>query len=75
MTSKDMQKVVLSKYEKGDGRTKIFQDLKGTISLSTIVRWCRRICESGSINLSQTPGRPRIIRAKGAIEKVKTGLK
>ena len=31
MKSKDMQKVVLSKYEKADGTTKIFQDLNGTI--------------------------------------------
>ena len=36
MKSKDMQKVVVSKYEKGDGTTKIFQDLTGTLSLSTI---------------------------------------
>ena len=31
MKSKDLQKVVLSKYRKGDGRTKIFQDLKDII--------------------------------------------
>ena len=74
MKSKDMQKVVLSKYEKGDGTTKIFQDLNDTISLSMIQRWCRRLYESGSINLSKTPGRARIIRTKGAIEKVKTPL-
>ena len=70
--SKDMQKVVLSKYEKGDGTTKIFQDLNGTISLSTIERWCRGIRQSGSINLSKLSGRPRIIRTKGSIEKMKT---
>ena len=69
-----MQKVVLSKYEKDDGTTKIFQDLNGTISVSMIERWCRRICESGSINLSKPPGRPKIIRTKGAIEKVQTPL-
>ena len=38
MKSKDLQKVILSRYEKGDGTTKIFQDLKGTISLSMIGR-------------------------------------
>ena len=74
MKSKDVQKFVLSKYEKGDGTTKIFQDLNSTISLSTIERWCRRIRENGSINLSKLPGRPRIIQSKGAIEKVKTRL-
>ena len=73
MKSKDVQNVVLSKYEKGDGRTKIFQDLNDTISLLTIEKWCRQqIRESGSINLSKLPSRSRIIRTKRAIEKVKT---
>ena len=71
MKSKHVQKFVLSTYENGDGATKIFQDLNSTISLSTIERWCRRILESGSINLSKSSARPRIIRTKGGIEKVK----
>ena len=66
MKSKDVQKVVFSKYEKGDGTTKIFQDLNGAISLPTIERWCRRIYECGSINLSKSPSRPKIIRTQGA---------
>ena len=74
MKSKDVQKFLLSKYEKDDGTTKTFKDLNGTISLSTIERWYRRIRQSGSINLSKLPGHPRIIRTKGAIEKVKTRL-
>ena len=74
MKSKDVQKVVLSKYEKADGTTKIFQDLNSTIILSTIEQWCRRSRKSDSINLSKPLGRPRIIRTKGAIEKVKTQL-
>ena len=61
MKSEHVQKVVLSKYEKGNGTTKIFQDPNGTISLSTTERWYRRSRESGSINLSKPPGRPRII--------------
>jgi hypothetical protein len=36
MKSKDLQKLVLSKYENGDGPTKIFRDLNGAISLATI---------------------------------------
>ena len=74
MNSKDVKKVVLSKYEKGDGTMKVFQELNDTISLSTIERWCRQIFESDSINLSKPPGRPRIVRIKGTIEKVKTPL-
>ena len=54
MNSKDVQKIVLSKYEKDDVTTKVFQDLNGTISPSTIERWRRRIHESDSINLSKT---------------------
>ena len=74
MKSKGVQKVVLSKYEKDDETTKIFPDLNGAIGLSTNRRWSRRIHESDSINLSKSPDRPRIIRTKGAIEKVKTPL-
>lgn len=59
MKHKDLQNLVLSKYEKGDGSTKIFHDLNGAISLSTIERWCRTIHETGSINLSKSLGRPR----------------
>ena len=70
MKSKDVQNIVLSKYEQGDETTKIFEDLNGTIRLSTIERWCRRIRESNSINLSKPPARPRIIRTKGTIENV-----
>ena len=72
MKSKDLQKAVRSMYEKGDGTRKIFQELNSTIPLWIIERWCRRIRESGSINLSKLPGSPRIIRTRGAIEKVKT---
>ena len=74
MKTKDIEMIVLSKYEKSDGTTKIFQDLNGTISVSTLKQWCRRIRRSDSINLSKSPGRPRIIRTKEAIEKVKTPL-
>ncbi|CAF3467957.1 unnamed protein product [Rotaria socialis] len=74
MKSKDLQKLVLSKYENSDGTTKIFHDLNGTISLSTIERWYRRIRESGSISLFIPPGRQRTIRMKGAFQKSKTRL-
>ena len=74
MKSKDMQKVLLSKYAKGDGTAKIFQDLNNAISLSMFERWCRRIRQSGSINLSKPSGHPRIIQTNQAIEKVKIPL-
>ena len=48
--------------------------MNGTINLSTVERWFRQIRESGSINLCTSSARPRIIRTKEAIEKVKTPL-
>ena len=38
MKSKDLQKVVLSKYQNGDNPTKIYRDLNGGIGLRTIKR-------------------------------------
>jgi len=36
MKSKDLQKIVFSKYQNGDGPTKIHRDLSGGLSLNTI---------------------------------------
>ena len=43
MKSKDLQNVVLSKYQNGDTPTKIYHDLSGAIGLRTIKRWCQMI--------------------------------
>ena len=61
MKSKDLQKLVLSKYENGDGTTKIFPGLNGAICLSMAERCCRRICEVNSINLVNLLGCSRTI--------------
>ena len=74
MKSKDLQKVVLSKYQNSDTPTKIHRDLNGGISLRTIKRWCPMIRQSGSIKLSSPPGSPRFARRKGNIQKVKHRL-
>ena len=71
MKSKDIQKLVLSKYKNGHGPTKISRDLNGSLSLPTIERWCKSIRGTGCINLSKSPGRPRTIRTKATIRKVK----
>jgi hypothetical protein len=71
MKSKDYQNLVLSKYEKGEGPAKIFRDLGGFIGLRTIQRWCKSISETGGIDLLVAAGRPRTIRTKAAIQKVK----
>jgi transposase len=74
MKSKDLQTRVFSKYQNDDEPTKIFQHLNGAISLPTIERWCKSIRDTGSINLSRSIGRPRTIRTKAAIRKVKHRL-
>lgn len=71
MKSKDLQKLVLSKYENGDGPKKIFRDLNGAMGLRTIERWCKMIRETGSIDLSKSPGGPRTVRTKETIQKAK----
>ncbi len=69
--SKDIQKIIFSKYEKGEGPTKIFRDLNGAVGLRTVKRWCKIIRDTGSIELLSPPGGSRIFRTQGAIEKVK----
>ena len=75
MKSKDLQKVILSKYQNGDNPTKIHRDLNGGIGLRTIKRWCQMIRQSGSIKLSSPPGGPRFARTKGNIQKVRHRLR
>ena len=74
MKSKDLQKLVLSKYDNGDGMTKIFRGLNGTISLTTIERWCGKTREVGTIDLGNARGYSRTIRTKAAIQKIKRRL-
>ncbi|CAF4105035.1 unnamed protein product, partial [Rotaria magnacalcarata] len=72
--SKDLQKLVLSKYEKGEGPSDIFRHLNGALCLRTVKRWCEMIRENGSVELSTSPGRARTIRTKESIKKVKNRL-
>ena len=58
MKSKDLQKLVLSKYQNGDGPSKIFADIKGDIGFRTINRWYQMIRETGSIELKCPSGGP-----------------
>ena len=74
MKSKDIQKVVKTKYENGDGPAKIYRDLAGAVSLPTIKLWIKMMNTTGSITLSSPPGCPRTVRTKAAIVKVKNRL-
>ena len=71
MKSKDIQNLVLSKYQNGQSCSKIHEDLNGSVGLSTIERWCKSIRETGRIVLFQSKGRPKTIRTATAIRKVK----
>ena len=75
MKSKDLQQLVLSKYESGDTTAKIYRDLNGAISYDTVRRWCNMIEKTGAIQLSAPSGPPRIIRTKQMIQKAKNRLK
>ena len=74
MKSKDLQKVVLSKYQNGDNPTKIYRDLNGGIGLR-IKRCCQMIHQSGSIKLSSQAGARRFARTKGNMQKVEHRLR
>jgi len=70
-----IQKLVFSKFQNGETPTKIFQDLPGAVSLRTIERWVRSIKLTGKINLRKPVGRPRSVRTKTTIRKVKQLVK
>ena len=75
MKSKDLQKIVISKRQNGDGPSKIFRDLSEGLCLKIVKRWCKMIDQIGTVSTSRLPGCPRIIRTSVTIEKVKNRLK
>ena len=71
MKSKDLHKLVLSKYEAGQTPKKIFQDLNGAMSYRTVKRWCKMIRETGAIDLSKSSACHRTVGTKANIQKIK----
>ena len=71
MKSKDLQKLLLSKYELGQTRKRIFEDLNGAVSYPAVKRWCKMIRETGAIDLSKRSDCDRIVRTKAPIQKIK----
>ena len=68
MKSKDLQRLVLSKYESGDTAAKIYRDLNGAISYDTVRRWCNMMEKTGAIQLSAPSDPPcNIIHTKQMI--------
>ena len=74
MKNKDLQNVVLSKYQNGDTPTKIYHDLSSDIGLRIIKQRCWKIRQTGTINLSSPPCCTRLTRTKANIKKGKDCL-
>ena len=75
MKSKDLQNVVLSKYQNGDTPKKIYHDLRGPIGLRIIKQWYQMIHQTGTISLSSPPDCSRLMRTKANSKKVKGHLR
>ena len=71
MKRKDLQKLVLSKYEAGQTPKKIFENLNGAVSYLTVKRWCKMIRKTGTIGFPKSSGCHRTVRIKAAIQKIK----
>ena len=71
MKSKDLQKLVLSKYKAGQTPKKIFEDLNGAVNYPTVKQWCKMIRETGVMGLSKPSGCHRTVRMKATIQKIK----
>ena len=52
MKSVDIHQAIKSKHENGDGPMKIYRNLAGFVSLSTIKSWIKMINNTGAIKLS-----------------------
>ena len=74
LKSQDIQKVVKTKYENGDGPAQIYRDLAEAVSFPTIKLWIKMMNTTGSTILSSSPGYPRTVRIKAAIVKVENRL-
>ena len=75
MKRKDLQQLVLSKYESGDTIAKIYRDLNGAISYDTVRRWCNMIGKTDAIQLSAPSGPPTYYSYKTNDSKSKKSLK
>ena len=71
MKSKDLQKLVLSKYEAGQTSKKILENLNGAVSYRTVKRWCKMIRETRAIDVSTSFACHTTVGTKAAIQKMK----
>jgi hypothetical protein len=74
MKSKDLPKIVFSKYEYGDGPTTVFRNLNGSLRLNTTKRCCKIICNPNSIQLSTSLADSSFSLTSKIIQKIKHRL-
>lgn len=74
MKSKELQNLVLRLHNENHSNREISKMLRNQVSHTTINEWIRRFKESGTISLRKPSGRPRSIRTKNMIRKVKQHL-
>ena len=74
MKLKDLQNIVVSKYQKADTSTEIHRHLNDGISLETIKRWCQMSSQTDSFQRRGMLVGPRIFGTIQNIRKVKKRL-
>lgn len=71
MKSEDVRKVVMRMTDDGMSSLQIAKDLRKVVSERTVRRWQHLYKTTGAIDLNKPTGRPKIIRTKSLIRKVK----
>ena len=71
MKSKDLQNLILSKYEAGQVSKTIFEDFNDAVSYPTVKRRCKIIRETDAIDVSKPFGCHRTVHTKAPIQKLK----
>jgi len=74
MKSEDLRKVVMRLTDDGISSIQIEKQLRSVVSQRTIRRWQNLYKENGEIDLKKSAGRPKIVRTKSLIQKVKQRL-
>ena len=74
MKSKDLREVVIRMVDDGMTSIEIAEQLRNVVSQRTVRRWSNIYKETGTIHLKTSIGRPRTVRTKGLIRKVKERL-
>lgn len=74
MKRKDVRELVLRLYNDGRNGSKTHKHVRGIVSKRTVYSWIKSIKTCGNIDLKSLTGRPRVIRTKALIHKVKQRL-